>query len=149
MGEGFGITSQWLFKCANGTIITCWYHCVYLRDQISADWRSPNHDPLCWEEKVLIAEPQCPPLVPVSLISLVAAVSGPPPSVCTCVFVRVTQGQQISGRVCWQTGKAWHKSTHSVHAPTTSTQARCKHAAFAGALLCGCLCGCLGFVCVR
>lgn len=47
-----------------------------------------------------------PPPRPVSQISLVAAVSGLAPSVCTCVFVRVIQGQQISGRVCWQADQA-------------------------------------------
>lgn len=28
---------------------------------ISADWWSPNQDPACCEEKVLLTEPQCPP----------------------------------------------------------------------------------------
>lgn len=55
-----------------------------------------------------------------------SAVSGPPPSVCTCVFARVTQGQQISGRVCWQTGKVLTQintlSQAREHALTTSTQ---------------------------
>lgn len=55
-----------------------------------------------------------------------SAVSGPPPSVCTCVFARVTQGQQISGRVCWQTGKVLTQintlSQAREHALATSAQ---------------------------
>lgn len=73
----------------------------------------------------------CPPHPRVNIThqSLLSAVSGPTPSVCTCVFVQLTLGQQISGRECWQTGKAWHKSSHSVNHTCTHTPHLLQHGA--------------------
>lgn len=123
-----GVTSRWPFNWTNGTTVTWWCHSVHLTVDLPGVPQTQKalsrlEESTSWPTTKTLPVATTPPtpLLPVSQISLVAAVSGLAPSVCTCVFVRVIQGQQISGRVCWQAEEAWHKSTCSVGRVRTGT----------------------------